>query len=73
MLNNLYVFPYLPLGGYNLCHAQIVDQFSPNFSKADNTDNTVLVNYSNSYYRPLLSIKYKLFPWCKSTKTDRLA
>ena len=60
----------LPLGGYNLCHAQIVDQFCPNFS---NADNTVLVNYSNSYYRTLLAIKYKLFTQCNSTKTDRLA
>ena len=56
-----------------MCHAQIVDQFSLNFSNADNMDDRILANYSNSYYRTLLSIKYKLFPRCNSTKTDRLA
>ena len=34
----------LPLGGYNLCHTQIIDQLSPNLSNADNMDDTVLVN-----------------------------
>ena len=61
----------LPLGGYDLCYAQIFDQFSPNLSNADMND-TVLINYSTGYYRALLSIEYKLFFRCNSTNTDWL-
>ena len=42
-----------------MCHAQIVDQFSPNFSNADNMDSAVIVN---STIDPcfLLNVNYSL-------------
>ena len=61
----------LTLGGLqSVPRPNYVDQFSPNLSNADNMNDTVLVNYSNRYYRALLSIKYER---CNGTKTDCLA
>ena len=54
----------LPLGGYNLCQTQIIDQLSPNLSNADNMDDTVLANTVLDIIEPC---NYELFPRCNSS------